>query len=115
MTMDLRREEKPHEHAVDADDDDTRPYPVAAPTVHAPPVEVRYPAGFRALGCSARLSPAETEVALLALSGHTNSQIAEKRGTSSRTVANQMASLLRKLGLSSRRELAVRYYGGELD
>lgn len=103
------------EALLDADDDDTRPYFAAEPAVGGPPVEVRYPAGFRALGCSARLSPAETEVAQLALSGLTNSQIAERRGTSARTVANQMASLLRKLGVASRRELAVRYYGGELD
>lgn len=55
------------------------------------------------------LSPAEIEVARMAIGGLSNAKIAEHRGTSVRTVANQMASLLRKLGLSTRRELAVRY------
>lgn len=58
-----------------------------------------------------RLSPTEQAVAALALSGCTNAEIARRRGTSERTVANQMASLLRKLGVASRVELAARLQG----
>ena len=52
------------------------------------------------------LSAAEREVATLAASGLTNAAIAEHRGTAVRTVANQMASVLRKLGAGSRRDMA---------
>jgi DNA-binding CsgD family transcriptional regulator len=52
-----------------------------------------------------KLSATEAEVALLAMNGLSNAQIAETRGTSVRTVANQMASVLRKLGVASRRQL----------
>jgi DNA-binding NarL/FixJ family response regulator len=60
---------------------------------------------------AAPLTRGEAEVARLAAAGHTNAQIAEARGTATRTVANQMASILAKLGISSRRELAVVYHG----
>lgn len=53
------------------------------------------------------LSPAEREVAALAAAGLGNAAIARCRGTSERTVANQMASILRKLKVSSRYELAA--------
>ncbi len=53
-----------------------------------------------------RLSPAEREVALLASAGCPSREIAERRGTSERTVANQLASIFKKLGMSSRTELA---------
>lgn len=53
-----------------------------------------------------RLSDAEAEVGRLVVRGFSNAEIAVVRGTSVRTVANQMASILRKLGLASRRELA---------
>jgi DNA-binding NarL/FixJ family response regulator len=53
------------------------------------------------------LSPAEREVATLAAAGWTNAAISVHRGTSDRTVANQMASIFRKLGVSSRQELAA--------
>lgn len=55
----------------------------------------------------ARLSPAETAVARLAVAGRSNREIAHARGSSERTVANQMASLFRKLGVRSRSELAA--------
>jgi DNA-binding NarL/FixJ family response regulator len=55
------------------------------------------------------LSPAEIEVARLAIEGLSNAEIAARRETRIRTVANQMASILRKLDLTSRRELAARY------
>ena len=54
------------------------------------------------------LTEAEADVARLAVEGLSNKQIAVRRGTSPRTVANQMASLFRKLGLASRPELLAR-------
>lgn len=60
------------------------------------------------------LSKAEAEVAALAVRGMSNAEIAEHRGVAVRTVANQMASILRKLNLGSRRELAVRLVRGDL-
>jgi DNA-binding NarL/FixJ family response regulator len=54
-----------------------------------------------------RLSAAEHDVALMATAGLTNAAIAKRRHTAVRTVANQMASILRKLGLSSRYDLAA--------
>lgn len=53
------------------------------------------------------LSAAELEVAKLAAAGHTNAAIASRRSSSERTVANQMAAVLRKLGLRSRVELSA--------
>jgi DNA-binding CsgD family transcriptional regulator len=51
------------------------------------------------------LSHAEAQVAELARSGLSNAAIAEKRGTSARTVANQLRSICEKLGLASRNDL----------
>ena len=51
------------------------------------------------------LSRAEREVALEMIAGQTNRQIAAGRGTSVRTVANQVNAILRKTGASSRAEL----------
>ncbi len=56
----------------------------------------------------ASLSRSEADVARLAAEGLSNADIAARRGTSVRTVANQIASIFRKLGVSSRRELATR-------
>jgi DNA-binding NarL/FixJ family response regulator len=53
-----------------------------------------------------QLSPAEREVMRLALAGCDNRAIAAARGVAPRTVANQMASIFRKLGIGSRIELA---------
>jgi DNA-binding CsgD family transcriptional regulator len=50
------------------------------------------------------LSVAEQEIALGMLEGLSNSEIAMARRTSPRTVANQVASLFRKLGVRSRSE-----------
>jgi DNA-binding CsgD family transcriptional regulator len=55
----------------------------------------------------ARLTPAEQQVALLALGGATAAQIARRRRTSRHTVNNQLASVFRKLGVGSRWELAA--------
>jgi DNA-binding CsgD family transcriptional regulator len=51
------------------------------------------------------LSEAEQDVAKRALEGKSNPEIARERGTSIRTVANQMASIFSKLGVGSRAEL----------
>lgn len=53
------------------------------------------------------LTAAEREVAALAAAGLGNAAIARCRGTSERTVANQMAAILRKLKVGSRYELAA--------
>ena len=53
------------------------------------------------------LAPGEAAVLEGILRGLSNAAIAEERGTSVRTVANQVASLLRKFRVSSRYELAV--------
>lgn len=53
----------------------------------------------------ARLTDAERTVALFALDGRTNAQIADIRRCSPRTVANQVASAFRKLGVRCRLEL----------
>lgn len=54
------------------------------------------------------LTAAEREVLALLLAGRTNAEIARRRTTSVRTVANQLASLYRKLGVSGRREILAR-------
>lgn len=53
------------------------------------------------------LSPVESEVVALLLKGYSNREIARLRGTSVRTVANQVASVFRKLGVRSRLELVA--------
>jgi len=55
----------------------------------------------------AGLSPAEAEIAKAVATGFTNSEIARRRGTSKRTVANQIAAIGRKTGASSRSEIAA--------
>ncbi|MBX3229458.1 MAG: helix-turn-helix transcriptional regulator [Labilithrix sp.] len=53
------------------------------------------------------LSAAERAVAELAVAGLSNAAIGARRGTSARTIAAQLASIYRKLGVSSRAELVV--------
>jgi DNA-binding CsgD family transcriptional regulator len=55
-----------------------------------------------------RLSRAEEDVLDRVLRGATNAEIARARGVSARTVANQVAGLLRKLGAASRFDLIRR-------
>lgn len=57
----------------------------------------------------AQLSPAEREVARLALEGLDNASIANIRGTSVRTTAKQLEGVFRRLGVGSRRELIARF------
>ena len=56
----------------------------------------------------ANLSAAENEVLALLLNGYDNASIADARKTSPRTTANQVSSIFRKLGVSSRAELAAK-------
>lgn len=55
-----------------------------------------------------RLTTVERAVLRLIVDGESNRGIAERRGTSVRTVANQVAAMYRKFGASSRTELAAR-------
>jgi len=52
------------------------------------------------------LSPREQEVAELAAAGLTNAQIAQQLFLSQRTIAHHLERVMRKLGLTSRRDLA---------
>jgi DNA-binding CsgD family transcriptional regulator len=60
----------------------------------------------------AELAPAEREIARAILAGKPNAEIARERGTSPRTVANQVASIFRRLGVGSRAELVERLTAG---
>jgi DNA-binding NarL/FixJ family response regulator len=53
------------------------------------------------------LSPAEQSVVELVCRGLRNAEIARMRGTKPRTIANQLAAIYRKLGITSRVELAA--------
>ncbi|MFW6050714.1 MAG: response regulator transcription factor [Myxococcota bacterium] len=53
------------------------------------------------------LTRAEQDVVAHLLEGASNAEIARRRGTSPRTVANQLACVFRKLGVSSRQEVAL--------
>lgn len=55
----------------------------------------------------AKLTPTERDVLALVRFGWTNARIAQERKRSERTVANQVASLLEKLAVPSRRALAT--------
>ncbi len=59
----------------------------------------------------ADLSKAERDVLERVTRGESNATIARARKTSVRTVANQVASILRKTGAASRFELIQRYAG----
>lgn len=57
------------------------------------------------------LTPAEREVANAALAGLSDQEIAAKRNSSPRTVAAHLRSVFKKIGVSSRTELAARIFG----
>jgi DNA-binding CsgD family transcriptional regulator len=57
------------------------------------------------------LTPAEREVVSMVLRGSSNRDIALCRGTSVRTVANQLQSVYARLGVGSRRELVAALIG----
>jgi DNA-binding CsgD family transcriptional regulator len=65
---------------------------------------------FRRDARTADLTPAERRVALAVLAGYSNAEIARMRGSATRTVANQVATIFRKLGVRSRGELAARSF-----
>jgi DNA-binding CsgD family transcriptional regulator len=69
----------------------------------APPVDAQ-----RAL---AGLTRAEIDVLRLLLEGKSSAEIAEARGTSERTVANQLAGIYRKFGVQGRTELIAQVIG----
>ncbi len=58
-------------------------------------------------GRVASLTEAERAVVARVLEGASNAEIAAERGTSARTVANQLAAVYRKLGALGRAELAA--------
>ena len=57
------------------------------------------------------VTQAERDVVRLVILGKSNAEIARERGTSIRTVANQMQSIFKKLGVFSRAELIARLSG----
>lgn len=104
--------------------------PAAAPTATATP-EIRAPDGLQVrLPAAAvedlavlewpppapvlppHVAPAEGEVLRLALDGLSNAEIARARRRATRTIANQVARLYRKLGVRSRLELYARFAAG---
>lgn len=60
------------------------------------------------------LTRAEREVLAAIVRGCSHRQVAALRGTTQRTVANQVASIFGKIGVGSRRELVARLLGGTL-
>ena len=56
-----------------------------------------------------RLTDAERELVSLVALGDSNKGIADKRGVSPHTVANQLREIYRKLGVTSRSEMVVRF------
>jgi DNA-binding CsgD family transcriptional regulator len=56
------------------------------------------------------LSPTELSLVSLVVRGLSNAEIANARGTSTNTVANQLAALYKKLGVQSRRELLALHH-----
>ena len=57
---------------------------------------------------SGNVSPAEREVLVLLTRGLSNGEIAKERGTSVRTVANQLQQLYQKFQVTSRVELVAK-------
>ena len=57
----------------------------------------------------ARLTEAERDVALAVTRGLSNAEIAKLRAGAPRTIANQVATIMKKLGVCSRVELAARF------
>ena len=60
-------------------------------------------------GVPAGLTESEQDIFRHVVAGASNAEIAKARKTSARTVANQVAALLRKLDAESRYELIGRY------
>lgn len=90
-----------------------------APSLEPPPGLRAFAYGDRVLfvypldapAMPAGLTGAEQAVAAQIVDGTSNQAIAEQRGTSVRTVANQVAQIFRKLGVQSRAELVALLHG----
>lgn len=87
---------------------------------HARPLADRARAELRSLGLRPRraavlgvdaLTPAERRVALLALHGQSNRQIAQNLFITTKTVETHLARAYRKLAISNRHELTVALAG----
>jgi DNA-binding CsgD family transcriptional regulator len=59
----------------------------------------------------AELTPAEREVAELVALGCSNREMAKRRGSSVHTVANQLAAIYAKAGVTTRQELIAKLAG----
>lgn len=70
---------------------------------------------WRRRGYGNQLSPREREVVELVAAGYTNRQVAHTLSRSPSTVAKQLSSAMRKLGVTSRTALAVRISGAAAD
>jgi DNA-binding NarL/FixJ family response regulator len=64
---------------------------------------------WRELRIPTVVTEAEKAVIDAVIRGRSNAQIASERGRSARTIANQIASIFKKLGVHSRSELIARY------
>jgi DNA-binding CsgD family transcriptional regulator len=87
-----------------------------------PPSDLRISSTSDSIVVSAAVSPlpavlseSEQQIVLTLLEGRSNAEIAEARGTSVKTVANQLQAVYRKLGVGSRDELALLLIGAEPD
>ncbi len=69
---------------------------------------VEFSSRFDRDGASRSLTLAEEDVLKGVIAGETNEGIARRRHTSERTVANQLAALFQKFGVSTRNELAAK-------
>ncbi len=78
---------------------------LALGTLSIEKMAIDHPARKNAPSRWEELSAAEREVAILAAAGWTNPAIAVRRGTSSRTVDAQMATIFRKLMVTSRQDI----------
>lgn len=56
-------------------------------------------------GLPGRLSQSEKDIVRAAIGGRSNAQIAQTRGTTTKTIANQLYTIYRKLGVNTRQEL----------
>ncbi len=65
------------------------------------------------LGLSGRLPPAELAVIRCLVEGDSYRDIADRRQTSTRTIANQISAVFRRLHVSGRNDLVQRLFAGE--
>lgn len=70
---------------------------------HAMPIDVH-----------TRLTASELAVARMIADSYSNEDMSRARGTAVATIANQVGTMYRKLGVQCRRECVLRLYGGRL-